>query len=861
MLFGTVLTIWALTGDDIRVAFSSMPADDTFNVLVIFCFCFFTFEIVVSCLGIHDYFMGFFFCLDVLSTATLILDHTVVAYALFANSDEDDLDKTRTSKTARLGAKMARIVRVLRLLRIVKLYKVAATAARHREREKNKRRHRTLFDDHDFLLSDEGDEVPDNRHLEESQVGKKLSERITRRVIILVLSMLIVLPVLKADASSLNPLSAEYGADEVQETFKSMLAGNVTRDAYQEVLLRYIYYHNWFSGHGECPNEDALCPNDFLSHNFWVGIRGEADESILREYARRAQLTDDRLQAWEADLGQQKDILNYGNMPSEAHSLLTSAWASHCTSSFTSLGFSLLVKKIENFVDYTVRCPSDLRKTEFAVYTPSLPTEEEYKQWHFVFFFDLRPFTQQEGVLGLLNTLFVCIVLCVAASFIAKDARRLVLEPVEKMIKTVEAIRDNPLIALQMSDDAFKQEEVSKLKTKLVAQDFSKLKKCCQGEKGEMLETQILEKTIIKLGSLIALCFGEAGANIVSHTMQHHTANVDCMLAGSTVDCIMGNARIRDFSLATEVLHGKVMTFVNQVAEIVHGVVDECHGAANKNNGNNFFVVWRTVGMSREELTKVADVAILAFSVILGAVHTSPVLASYRSHPGLQQHLKSGCRVNMSFGLHHGYAIEGAVGSEFKIDASYLSPNVSVAASVEQATTFYRVPIIASQTVVDLCSPQMLTKMRLIDKVILKGCKTPLELYSMDMDYLSLDVHHYREVLKWNPSQRVKARKDMGRVKGFLWEEAESMADVFDAIPEIAKMRSRHTIEFHQVFNMGYQNYSQGEWKVAKSLLGKANTLLGVDDGPSGFLLRFMEEPYAYEAPSDWRGFHELADV
>ena len=30
----------------------------------------------------------------------------------------------------------------------------------------------------------------------------------------------------------------------------------------------------------------------------------------------------------------------------------------------------------------------------------------------------------------------------------------------------------------------------------------------------------------------------------------------------------------------------EVMTFVNQIAEIVHGVVDECWGAVNKNDGH-----------------------------------------------------------------------------------------------------------------------------------------------------------------------------------------------------------------------------------------------------------------------------------
>ena len=33
----------------------------------------------------------------------------------------------------------------------------------------------------------------------------------------------------------------------------------------------------------------------------------------------------------------------------------------------------------------------------------------------------------------------------------------------------------------------------------------------------------------------------------------------------------------------------------------------------------------------------------------------------------------------MGFGLHYGWAIEGAIGSNLKIDASYLSPDVNMA--------------------------------------------------------------------------------------------------------------------------------------------------------------------------------------
>jgi class 3 adenylate cyclase len=50
----------------------------------------------------------------------------------------------------------------------------------------------------------------------------------------------------------------------------------------------------------------------------------------------------------------------------------------------------------------------------------------------------------------------------------------------------------------------------------------------------------------------------------------------------------------------------------------------------------------------------------------------------------------------MGFGLHVGWAIEGAIGSEFKIDASYLSPNVNLAARLEAASRQYGVSLLIS---------------------------------------------------------------------------------------------------------------------------------------------------------------------
>ena len=86
------------------------------------------------------------------------------------------------------------------------------------------------------------------------------------------------------------------------------------------------------------------------------------------------------------------------------------------------------------------------------------------------------------------------------------------------------------------------------------------------------------------------------------------------------------------------------MTFVNQVAEIVHGVVNDFHGAPNKNNGDAFLIIWRLDSTSKHDAVskstnRLAEMSVAAFAMILGALHKSPLLANYRGHPGLQNRL------------------------------------------------------------------------------------------------------------------------------------------------------------------------------------------------------------------------------
>ena len=61
----------------------------------------------------------------------------------------------------------------------------------------------------------------------------------------------------------------------------------------------------------------------------------------------------------------------------------------------------------------------------------------------------------------------------------------------------------------------------------------------------------------------------------------------------------------------------------------------------------------------------------------------------------------------MHIGLHFGWAIEGAIGSEYKIDVSYLSPHVNIASRLYSATSIYGVDILISGELKDLLSQQI----------------------------------------------------------------------------------------------------------------------------------------------------------
>lgn len=94
----------------------------------------------------------------------------------------------------------------------------------------------------------------------------------------------------------------------------------------------------------------------------------------------------------------------------------------------------------------------------------------------------------------------------------------------------------------------------------------------------------------------------------------------------------------------------------------------------------------------------------------------------------------------MGFGLHVGWAIEGPIGSEFKIDASYLGTHVNFSGRLEAATKHYGVPMLISESIYQLMTPKNKEHLRQVDLVRLNDEKEGEEIATNNMGLYTVDI-------------------------------------------------------------------------------------------------------------------------
>eukprot|EP01022_Parablepharisma_sp_SALTPOND_P009652 TRINITY_DN139_c0_g1_i11.p1 TRINITY_DN139_c0_g1~~TRINITY_DN139_c0_g1_i11.p1 ORF type:complete len:937 (-),score=64.55 TRINITY_DN139_c0_g1_i11:7171-9981(-) len=242
-LFVSFLTVFALFADELRLLAFTKSADETFYTLLCITMGIFFLEIFLSSISKEDYFNGFFFWLDVISTLSIMGD---VAW-IMPESSSVGQTTTSVTKQARAGraARIIRLIRLIRLVRITKLYK-EAQKQREMAEQKNISRRRSSVRIHPIapgsIPSEENahrlspqkpqDALtpavtnnsqdtpvtdPENSGPKESKVSKLLSDLTTQRVVILILTLTFCLPLLDLqsyiDALYVPPYAVSVLAD------------------------------------------------------------------------------------------------------------------------------------------------------------------------------------------------------------------------------------------------------------------------------------------------------------------------------------------------------------------------------------------------------------------------------------------------------------------------------------------------------------------------------------------------------------------------------------------------------------------------------------------------------------------------
>lgn len=134
-MFMTIVTIYALFADDFRLLFFEKPMDEIFYMITFVSLLFFLLELFLASLATPDYFLGFYFWLDLVATLSLFTDIAWIWDPIIGTSqkvNKEDAEQAgsvaRAGRSARIGtraSRIARVIRLIRLIRVVKLYKNA----------------------------------------------------------------------------------------------------------------------------------------------------------------------------------------------------------------------------------------------------------------------------------------------------------------------------------------------------------------------------------------------------------------------------------------------------------------------------------------------------------------------------------------------------------------------------------------------------------------------------------------------------------------------------------------------------------------------------------------------------------------
>jgi len=861
----TVLTIFALFGDDFRLMLFDISADNGFVVISAIIFIIFFLELALTTYANIGFALSFFFWLDLIAWLSMVTDVTPLWDSIqgaFQGSDGNTADFS-VAKNARA----ARTIRIIRLIRLVRIIKLIKSVQKKRELAKLKEMAKAQKMNLTFSAKDR------------DIIFKRYNGEETKMV----------------DAEG-TKIYRENTTKNVHFPSKELLKAKVYKPLKREHVQKLA--NDAFNNY-EVPTEAGSQLMKKLHMN-------ELDEIEFRDWEdtiRRAQGEQVQLSLWEHKLNQPsqvgqelsdvtirrviilvlallfvfpqltaldspaKEAQTYGLEVVHRYSLLHD-------SALGSIDATLLEIETEHYLLETAplllriwpydkhsytdiqrkKTEEDIRKTELI---RILCTGCDWKQvqcdptkfnitsscvseaWY-----DDDGFSALEATYNIVKTCCVIAALMIGAYFFIKDAEELVIKPIERMTNLVQELAKNPLA--KISFEELKEE---------------------QGEDELPYEIQLLEDTLSKISKLVQMGFGNVGAEIVSKNLAN--GEFDPVQPGKRMYGIYGTCNIRRFTDTTDCLQEDVTVFINDLGGMIHHAVSALGGLVSQNLGDSFLLIWQLKANSNdiliieamlqpdhlkseelvvdyfqaavaEDMAKhraeqaekewepsVADNALIAFAFCVQELQTSSTLKAYRDNKKLMRKFEYPFIPNLGFGLHAGWAIQGAIGSKLKIDASFMSKDVEISTYMRTASESFDVPIMMSHVFYHLLTSPMQKQSRILDCVKFGDDNTsirPLSVYTFDVMCSGQQV---------------------------LFHQDGKMPFAF-----VENLQYNVPKDFIQTYNAGVQHYLQGNWSDCAGHIQKAIAMVP-GDGPATKLLEMIKS-HEGQTPQDWPGFRQL---
>ena len=482
-------------------------------------------------------------------------------------------------------------------------------------------------------------------------------------------------------------------------------------------------------------------------------------------------------------------------------------------------------------------------------------------------------------IIYLIETFLIYIIILLSSIYFENQICGIFLDKIEVMIEIADKVAKDPMNAKNI--DELKGDMYLNLnnenENKISLQDDRLIKEKDINKKYEKYnnsyEVQIIMTALIKISALLAMSLGEAGVDIIKKNLSSQQ-EIHLHLKGKKKSAIFGFCNIRNFDKLNIALEEETILLVNEVAEIIHSSVDRYRGDTNKNMGDSFFNVWKFINKiniknknpskyitkdnlldidpSNPQISITADCAILAYLRCLLKINKNLNILAYR-HKNKIENILPNFKLSMGFGLHLGYGIEGPVGSLFKLEASYLGPDVNIAARLETATQQFGVGILISGSLYKILTDDMKSILRYVDCVIVKGSTEPIDLYTVDLNY---DVSPQNVEKFLSNDEKLEKYKEKKNMIEYLIKEYGSITPMIIDKESYYEFLMEKSDQFYYSWDNGINNYKNGDWKSAKNCF---EVCLEEDpeDGPTNTLYNFIKDNN-FESPKDWKGYREL---